>query len=88
MKVNFLKQVYTVFGAKVPYGYAINLDRKSGKTAFFSDSVDICFRSLGNRFQVKVCRNGTIIVREIKKENGVNTSIETLIVIEQYENKN
>jgi hypothetical protein len=82
MKVNFSKQVYTVFGAKVPYGYAINLDRKSGKTVFFSDGVDICFRPLGNRFEVRICPKGTTIVREIKKEKGVNTSIETLIVIE------
>jgi hypothetical protein len=84
MKINFIKQLYTIFAGNVPcfYFYAINPYRKGEKTVFFYDSMDIYFGSLGNRFQLKVCRNGKIVVREIKKENGVSTSIEKLIVIE------
>jgi hypothetical protein len=80
MKVNILKQFYNLFGAKFPYFYVINPHRQKSKTVLLSDETSIGFKSLGKGFQVKLCYDGIVVIREIKKENGVNTSIETLIV--------
>jgi hypothetical protein len=82
MKVNFLKQVYTLYGANLPYFYVINPYRQKSKTVLLSDKTSVCFKSLGKGFQVKLCYDGIVVIRQIKKENGVNTSIETLVVIE------